>query len=305
MSISAECSECGSKFKFADSAAGKRTKCKNCGHPILVKPAKTSNSKRDAEDEEEDLFGDLARAEASAAAAEPEEADGEADEPPPRIAPKRKKVKAASKNSGMSKSTAILLVGGGTFLVLFLACGFFGMAIARQAAMPALDDAALEAEATARYELGDPADTLTVPGRFTVASPAKDFKWEAVPGSPPGGSAHICQKAGGNSRLVLTAQYRPAADEQHRLVTVQAGWNSAVEGLPKAGYRNLAGKQPSIVAPIPDRVRYAINAIGPDGLPVYIRTVIVFGKCIYTFQSSAQTPTDSAQLLNAATTLTE
>jgi DNA-directed RNA polymerase subunit M/transcription elongation factor TFIIS len=55
MSISCECPECGKRLKAADSAAGKKAKCPDCGAAVPIPALKPKKTKPAAEDDEFDL----------------------------------------------------------------------------------------------------------------------------------------------------------------------------------------------------------------------------------------------------------
>src|SRR5262245_45130505 len=55
MSISCECPECGKRLKAADSAAGKKAKCPDCGTAVPIPAPKPKKSKPAADDDEFDL----------------------------------------------------------------------------------------------------------------------------------------------------------------------------------------------------------------------------------------------------------
>jgi DNA-directed RNA polymerase subunit M/transcription elongation factor TFIIS len=55
MSISCECPECGKRLKAADSAAGKKAKCPDCGAAVPIPALKPKKKKPAADDDEFDL----------------------------------------------------------------------------------------------------------------------------------------------------------------------------------------------------------------------------------------------------------
>jgi DNA-directed RNA polymerase subunit M/transcription elongation factor TFIIS len=55
MSISCECPECGKRLKAAESAAGKKAKCPDCGAAVPIPALKPRKKKPAAEDDEFDL----------------------------------------------------------------------------------------------------------------------------------------------------------------------------------------------------------------------------------------------------------
>jgi DNA-directed RNA polymerase subunit M/transcription elongation factor TFIIS len=55
MSISCECPECGKRLKAAESAAGKKAKCPDCGAAVPIPALKPKKKKPVAEDDEFDL----------------------------------------------------------------------------------------------------------------------------------------------------------------------------------------------------------------------------------------------------------
>jgi hypothetical protein len=154
---------------------------------------------------------------------------------------------------------------------------------------------------------GEKEGALEAPGLLTVASPGKDYHWKFVTSKEMNGvkaDFFLCTNARSTSRMVLIAERRKADTEAKRSAAVKAQWNT-LAALQEQGFRDLAGKRPSLVAPIPDKVYFSMSGKGPDGNPVFIRCAVVFGKNTYAFQALAGTAAESDRLIAVVKTLKE
>lgn len=94
MAISFSCTNCLRPYKVADSLAGKKAKCKDCGTVMQIPSGSPEPALASAESEPNDLYGFNDRSSATAAAAEDDASYASAPESPlPRSGKKKKKKK--------------------------------------------------------------------------------------------------------------------------------------------------------------------------------------------------------------------
>jgi len=150
--------------------------------------------------------------------------------------------------------------------------------------------------------------TFSVPGKFSIDAPHDGYQWTLHHEDEIQGVKmqwYLYSKTGGQSAVVLGVQEYTADTDQARIDTIRGHYDGTHETLEKGGFTDLKGHPPKMEPPIPDRVPYAIMGKNPAGGDAYTFGLIVFGRSVYTLQTTASSREDARHMYDIANSFKE
>lgn len=150
---------------------------------------------------------------------------------------------------------------------------------------------------------------LVVAGGGVVPVPAKGYTWKKLREvkDPHGTNVQVysATKPGADGDLALVVEQATADSDAKKLARIKGDYNGLVTHLKNDGYTELKGQRPPLEPPFGERVSFSISGKDRDGNARTFHTVLLFGKCVYHFQSSAPSEAEAKALAKVVESVKE
>jgi hypothetical protein len=145
---------------------------------------------------------------------------------------------------------------------------------------------------------------LTVEGICSIDAPP-GYAWKTLRAyDPHKGGDYMCEAPNKPGRVVLQIDPRHTGNQNARVATLKAHFNTLVQTLKKNGFTDLKGSAPSFDPPIPDDVSYTIAGTSKGQSRVF-NGHSIFGAHTYFLEAVSISLADAEQLGGIAKTLKE